>query len=84
MAIPFMEDQPRARHQVEHAADDRAVKPRRRHLAEGREPLLVLRPKPMHHEGKRPPAALLVGRPVGRALVARPRNKDGDQDSAST
>ena len=75
VTIPFMEDQPRARHQVEHAADDRAVEPRRRHLAERRKALLVLRPQPVHHEGKRPPARI-AGRAPARARVpARPRNK---------
>ncbi len=69
MTIPFMEDQPWARHQVEHATDNHVVEPRRWHLAERREPLLVLRPKSVHHKGKWPPPALGIASPPGRSFA---------------
>src|SRR6476646_900300 len=67
--IPFVEDQARRRHRIEHGGDDVAVKPWRWPLAELREAVLVLRPQPMHHERVGPRPALLLGR---RSTLARP------------
>ena len=65
--VPFVEDQARRRHQIEHGGDDVAVEPRRRPLAEFRKAVLVLRPQPVHHEGIGPRPALLLRR---RATLA--------------
>ena len=77
VAVPFVKDQPRRRHQVEHRRHDVAVEPRRRHLAIFRKAALVLRPQPVHDEGIGPAAALLLRRRSGarspRRLAVRRR-----------
>ena len=80
--VPFVEDQPRRRHQVEHRRDDVAVEPRRRLLAIFRKAVFVLRPQAVHDEGIGPRAALLLRRSCPRSPAAS--QNDGDQDSAST
>ena len=74
MLIPFVEDQARRRHQIEHGGDDVAVEPRRRPLAELREAVLVLRPQPVHHKRVGPrPALLLRGRSALAGRLAERR-----------
>jgi hypothetical protein len=48
--IPFVKNQPRAWHQVQHRIDDVAIEARCRHLAFARKAALVLRPKTMDDE----------------------------------
>jgi hypothetical protein len=74
-----MKDQARARHQVEHTADNSVIEARRRHPAIRREPAFVLWPEPVHNEGKWATTTLLVRRSIGRpglrgfAIRRRPR-----------
>ena len=62
--VPFVEDQPGRRHQVQHRGHDVAVEPRRRPLAIFGKAVLILRPQAVDHEGKRPPAALGLRTPA--------------------
>src|SRR4051812_7168452 len=66
-----MKDQVRARHQIEHRRDDRAVKTRRLTLAKFGKSLLVLRPKAMDHERIGPRSTLLLVRPIGSTIAGR-------------
>jgi hypothetical protein len=54
--VPFVEDEPRCRHEIEHRGDDVAIETRRRLLAEFRKSRFVLRPQAVNHErnGARP------------------------------
>ena len=82
MGIPFMEDQARARHQVEMGVDN-AVETRRRHRQfDG---------KPRSYCGQSPCTTKENGRALHCWSGVRPgersadaAQKDGDQDSAST
>src|SRR6516225_3736523 len=69
VAIPFIENQPRRRHQIEHGGDHAAVKPRRWNLAVFWKAVVVLRPQPMHDEGIGSRNALhIAGHGVGAPL----------------
>ena len=77
--VPFVEDQTRTRHDVEHVVDDRAREPRRRHLAVGRETPFVLRPEAVDDKCEWPARTLAIpgstARPIFRRLAIgrRPR-----------
>src|SRR4051812_20090856 len=79
---PFVEDQPRARHQIEHRGDQRTVELGRPLLAIFREAFLVLRPEPVDDEGIGPLPALLVRLAVRITLLRgltvgwRPRQRE--------
>jgi len=51
VAIPFVVDQPRRRHQIEHRGNDAVIKPRRRNPTIFREAVIILRPQPRDDEG---------------------------------
>src|SRR5262249_51147969 len=84
VAIPFAEDQPRRRHQVEYGGDDIAVEPRGRLLAEFRKAPLVLRPEPMHHERIGPRPALLLRRRAATARSSAERGRQGEREHVET
>ena len=63
--VPFVEDQPGRRHQVEHRGHDVAIEPRRRPLAIFGKAALILRPQAVNHEGDTAPAR------TGPAVSAR-------------
>ena len=69
--VPFVVDQPRRRHQVQHRGHDAVIETRRRNFAIFGKAALVLRPQPMDHEGKRPPAALGLRTSAAAALRRR-------------
>ena len=81
--VPFVEDQPRRRHQIEHRGHDLARQPRCWHLAIIRKTALILRPQPVHPEGERPPPValglLVAARRAAlgglRAIRRRPRQR---------
>src|SRR5882757_1738172 len=58
--VPFIVDQARRRHQVEHRGHDVAVEPGRWPLAIFRKAVLILRPQTVHHEGEWPSTALAL------------------------
>ena len=73
--VPFVEDQPGRRHQVQHRRHDVALEPRRGPLAIFGKAALILRPQAVHHEGKRPPAALGLGARRGCRAPPPPRRR---------
>ena len=60
VAVPFVENQPRRRHQVEHGGDHAAIKPRRRNLAIFWEAVVILWPQPVNDERIRSRPALHI------------------------
>lgn len=66
VVIPFVKNQPRRRHQIEHGGDYAVIKPRRRNFAILWKAVVILRPQPMNDKGIGSRAALYVaGAPLG-------------------